>query len=206
MKFGVSAFLMGLAAISVAASPLPMADTSVADREVPRDWISSPVIDHQNEFGEPKHVQARDPMLTTDLKAPSAGLSNRANKSKFKIHVVSAAARVLGIIIVDYNINPSSEKEETISASFDKLTNVKTKGKIVATHFKESTGRRATPQHAIFDFATGMVSGVIDLTLDGAGTVTGIASSAGVHLSGAVVAKKLIIFNEKNTKIGSVDL
>ncbi|KAE9565798.1 hypothetical protein CGMCC3_g18021, partial [Colletotrichum fructicola] len=37
-------------------------------------------------------------------------------------------------------------------------------------------------------------------------TVTGIASSADVHLSGAVVAKKLLIFNEKNVKIGSINL
>ncbi|KAF4477375.1 hypothetical protein CGGC5_v013043 [Colletotrichum fructicola Nara gc5] len=126
-------------------------------------------------------------MLNTDFKTPSAGLSKRANRSKFKIHVVNAAAKVLGIIIIiDYNINPSSEKQETISASFEKLTNMKTKGK-----------------DAILDFATSMVSGVIDLTLKRASTVTGIASSADVHLSGAVVAKKLLIFNEKNVKIGT---
>ncbi|KAF4881062.1 hypothetical protein CGCFRS4_v015932 [Colletotrichum fructicola] len=146
-------------------------------------------------------------MLNTDFKTPSAGLSKRANRSKFKIHVVNAAAKVLGIIIIiDYNINPSSEKQETISASFEKLTNMKTKGKVVATQFKERTGRQAKPQDAILDFATSMVSGVIDLTLKRASTVTGIASSADVHLSGAVVAKKLLIFNEKNVKIGSINL
>ncbi|KAF4428454.1 hypothetical protein CFRS1_v007725 [Colletotrichum fructicola] len=87
-----------------------------------------------DDFGEPVDVQARATMLNTDFKTPSAGLSKRANRSKFKIHVVNAAAKVLGIIIIiDYNINPSSEKQETISASFEKLTNMKTKGKVVAT-------------------------------------------------------------------------
>ncbi|KAE9565910.1 hypothetical protein CGMCC3_g17910 [Colletotrichum fructicola] len=206
MKFPMSAFLVGLAAISVAASPMPMGDISMADPKLARDWASSVAHDHQVDFVEPVHVQARETIANADLEAPSAGLGKRAKNSKFKIHVVNGASRVLGIIIIDYTINSRSKAPENISASFNKLTNVRTKGKIVATHFQQRARPQATPQHAVFDFATGMVSGVIDLTLDGAGTVTGIASSAGVHLSGAVVARKLLVFNENNANIGSINL
>ncbi|KAI8178208.1 hypothetical protein K4K51_004796 [Colletotrichum sp. SAR 10_75] len=204
MKFSMSTLLMGLAAISsVAASPMPIAEVSVANQEVPRDAAA---FIPRDDFEEPEAVETRDLALTTDLEAPSTGLSKRAMNSKFKIHVVNAAARVLGIIIIDYTINLLPGSHESITANFDKLTNVRTNGPVVATHFEGGTNPLAAAQNAVFDFATSMVSGVIDLTLNAAGVATGIASSTGIHLGGTVVAKTLYVFNENNANIGSINL
>ncbi|KAI8218864.1 hypothetical protein K4K53_008550 [Colletotrichum sp. SAR 10_77] len=200
----MSTLLMGLAAISsVAASPMPIAEVSVANREIPRD--AAAFIPRDN-FEEPEAVETRDLALTTDLEAPSTGLSKRAMNSKFKIHVVNAAARVLGIIIIDYTINLLPGSHESITANFDKLTNVRTNEPVVATHFEGGANPLAAAQNPVFDFATSMVSGVIDLTLNAAGVATGIASSTGIHLGGTVVAKTLHVFNENNAKIGSINL
>ncbi|KAI8283420.1 hypothetical protein K4K60_002716 [Colletotrichum sp. SAR11_57] len=129
MKFSISTLLMGLAAISsVAASPMPIAEVSVANQE-----------------------------------APSTGLSKRAMNSKFKIHIVNAAARVLGIIIINYTINPLPGSHESITANFVKFTNVRANGPVVATHFDGGANPLGAAQNAVFDFATGIVSGVIDL-------------------------------------------
>ncbi|KAF5527651.1 hypothetical protein CGCA056_v000327 [Colletotrichum aenigma] len=132
---------------------------------------------------EPDSVETRDLALITGLEAPSTG---QIKRFKFKIHVVNAAARVLGIIIIDHTINLLPGSHESIAANFDKLTNA--------------------AQNAVFDFATSMVSGVFDLTLIAAGVATGIASSSGIHLGGTVVAKTLHVFNENNAKIGSINL
>ncbi|KAF5514123.1 Vegetative incompatibility protein HET-E-1 [Colletotrichum fructicola] len=143
MKFSISTLLMGLAAISsVAASPMPIAEVSVANQEA---------------------VETRDLVLTTDLEAPSTGLSKRAMNSKFKIHIVNAAARVLGIIIINYTINPLPGSHESITANFVKFTNVRANGPVVATHFDGGANPLGAAQNAVFDFATGIVSGVIDL-------------------------------------------
>ncbi|KAF4825615.1 hypothetical protein CGCSCA5_v000389 [Colletotrichum siamense] len=151
MKFSMSALLIGLAAISsVAASLMPVAEVS-------------------DNFEQPETVETRDLALTTDLEAPSIGLSERATNSKVKIHVVNAAARVLGIIIIDYTINLLPGSHESITVNFDKLTNVRTNCAVVATHFEGGANPLAAAQNAVFDFATSMVSGVIDLTLNAAG-------------------------------------
>lgn len=124
---------------------------------------------------------------------------------KFKIHVVNAAARVL-IIIIDYTINLLPGGHKSITANFDKLTNVRTNGPVVATHFEGGANPLTAAQNAVFDFATSMVSGVIDLTLNAAGVATCIASSTGIHLGGTVVTKTLHVFNENNANIGSINL
>ncbi|KAI8264120.1 hypothetical protein K4K58_012480 [Colletotrichum sp. SAR11_239] len=204
MKFSMSALLMDLAAIfSTAASPMPIAEVSVANKEVPRDATPFAAKD---KFEQPEAVETRALTLTTDLEAPSTGLSKRAMNSKLKIHVINAAARVLGIIIIDYTINLLPGSHESITANFDKLTNVRTNGPVVATHFEGGANPLAVAQNAVFDFATSTVSGVIDLTLNAAGVATGIASSTGIHLGGTVVAKTLHVFNENNAKIGSINL
>ncbi|KAJ4999856.1 hypothetical protein K4K48_003415 [Colletotrichum sp. SAR 10_66] len=199
----MSTLLMGLAAISsVAASPMPIAEVSVANQEVPRD--AAAFIPRDN-FEEPEAVETRDLALITDLETPSTGPSKRAMNSKFKIHVVNTAARVLGIIIIDYRINLLPGSHESITANFDKLTNVRTNGPIVATHFEGGANPLAAAQNGVFDFATSMVSGVIDLTLNAAGVATGIASSTS-HLGGAVVAKTRRVFNVDNAKIGNINI
>ncbi|KAK2742784.1 hypothetical protein CKAH01_18450 [Colletotrichum kahawae] len=225
MKFYMSALLIGIAAISsVAASPMPIAEVSVANQEVPRDAAASAFAPQDN-FEQSETVETRDLALTTDVEAPCTGLSKRAMNSKFKIHIINAAARVLGIITINYSINLLPGSHESITVNFDKLTsidgtstlnkprgqpltltNVRTNGPVVATHFEGGANPLAAAQNAVFDFATSMVSGVIDLTLNAAGVATGIASSTGIHLGATVVAKTLHVFNENNVKIGSINL
>ncbi|EQB56565.1 hypothetical protein CGLO_03422 [Colletotrichum gloeosporioides Cg-14] len=206
MKFSVSALLMDLAAISsVAASPMPFAEVSVANQEVPRD-VAVSTFAPQDDFEQLETIETRDLALTTDLEAPSTGLSNRATNSKFKVRVVNAAARILGIIIIDYTINLLPRSHESITANFDKLTNIRTNGPVVAIHFEGGANPLAAAQDAVLDFATSMASGFIDITLNAAGVATGVASSTGIHLGGTVVAKTLHVSNENNAKIGSINL
>ncbi|KAL3293484.1 hypothetical protein RB213_013703 [Colletotrichum asianum] len=104
----------------------------------------------------------------------------RAMNSKFKIHVVDVI-----------NLLPCSHE-----ANFEKLTNVRTSGPVVATHFEDGANPLAAAQNAVFDFATSIASGV----------AAGIASSTGIHLGGTFLAKTLHAFNENIAKIGSVNL
>ncbi|KAF4333581.1 hypothetical protein FBEOM_12595 [Fusarium beomiforme] len=209
MKFFISPILLGLAAIAgVTASPVPSAEIAPLSDDaishapalgVPGDFerTSHPEFSQENEV-------AIVPRALSDEAA--SGIAKRATDSFFKIHVVNAAGRVLGIIVIDYIINTLPGDHESIQAFFDKLTNVKTDGPIVATHFEGGANPFKPAQNAVFDFSTKMVSGVIDLTLNAAGTAVGVASTAGIELGNLVVAKALHIFNDKNQKIGSVSL
>ncbi|KAF3799945.1 hypothetical protein GCG54_00001053 [Colletotrichum gloeosporioides] len=165
-----------------------------------------PVAEVSDNFEQPEAVETSDLALTTDLESPSTGLSKRAMNSKFKIHVVNTAARALGIIIIDCTINLLPGSHESTTANFDKLTNVRTNGPVVATHFEGGANPLAAAQNAVSNFATSMVSGVIDLSFNAAGVATGIASSTGIHLGSTVVAKSLHIFNENNAKISAINL
>ncbi|KAH7169603.1 hypothetical protein DER46DRAFT_501398 [Fusarium sp. MPI-SDFR-AT-0072] len=209
MKLFIGPILLGLAAITgVTASPVPSAEISPLNDDavshtpalgVPGDYerASLPEVSQENEV-------AIVPRALSDEAA--SGLAKRAIDSRFKIHVVNAAGRVLGIIVIDYVINTLPGNHESIEAFFDKLTNVRTDGPIVATHFQNGASPLAAAQNAIFDFSTKMVSGVINLSLNAAGTAVGVASTAGIHLGNLVVAKALHIFNESNQKIGTVPL
>ncbi|KAF9784132.1 hypothetical protein IL306_008376 [Fusarium sp. DS 682] len=209
MKFFIGPILLGLAAITgVTASPVPSAEIAPLND----DAIShAPALDVPGDHKRTSHAEfsqenevAVVPRAMSDEAA--SGIAKRAMNSFFKVHVVNAAGRVLGIIVIDYVINTLPGNHESIVANFDKLTNVKTNGPVVATHFEGDGNPFKPAQNAVFDFHTKMVSGVIDLTLNAAGTAIGVASTAGVELGNLVVAKVLHIFNEKNQKIGSVPL
>ncbi|EEY16981.1 predicted protein [Verticillium alfalfae VaMs.102] len=203
MKFSVTNALAGFSFISmVMASPFPSAQDSHIG----------------NGFEAPVAVASSDHTLRKvdtlprelDTAEPSDILATRGDRlvSKFKVHVVTSSAKVIGIIIIDYIINklvlPGAD--ESITADFDKLTNVKVKGPLVATHFDNPPTLLGHPQQAVFDFSTSVVSGVFDLGLDAAGMVQSVVRSTGVHLGPHVVAKTLHFFNEKNLKIGTIRL
>ncbi|KAH7493718.1 hypothetical protein FOMA001_g55 [Fusarium oxysporum f. sp. matthiolae] len=203
MKFSLGPILLGLATIAgVTASPVPSSDISPSNDDVisPLPALGVPG-DHENANAETNEVA----IVPRDLSDEAAsGISKRAIDSFFKIHVVNGAGRVLGIIVIDYVINQLPGNHEGINAFFDKLTNVKTNGPVVATHFENGANPFKTAQNAIFDFSTKVVSGVIDLGLDASGTAVSVVSTAGIELGNLVVAKALHIFNDKNQKIGSV--
>ncbi|CRK49110.1 hypothetical protein BN1723_016994 [Verticillium longisporum] len=137
-------------------------------------------------------------------------LDKRADRfvSKFKVHVVTASARVIGIIVIDYIINTLTlpDADESITANFDKLTNVMVNGPVVSTHFNNPPKLLGPPQQAVFDFSTAVVSGVFDLGLDAAGVVQSVVSSTAIHLGTNIVAKTLHFFNENNVRVGTVYL
>ncbi|CAI0647865.1 unnamed protein product [Colletotrichum noveboracense] len=174
MKFSISAALVSLAAVSsVAASPMPVAEVSVANQEVPSDDAA---YAPQDDFEQPETADTRGLALTTYSEALFTGLSKRATNFHFKIHVVNAAARVLGIIIIDYTINLLPGSHESTTANFDKLTNVRTNGPFVAAYFDRSANPLAAAQNAVFDFTTSMGSGTLH------------------------------VFNENNAKIESINI
>ncbi|KAF5650049.1 hypothetical protein F52700_488 [Fusarium sp. NRRL 52700] len=203
MKFSLAPILLGLATIAgVTASPVPSSDVAAPNDDITNTPHALAVPgDHESVNAETNEV-AIVPRDFSDDEA--SGLSKRAIDSFFKIHVVNAAGRVLGIIVIDYVINQLPGNHEGINAFYDKLTNVKTNDHIVATHFQNGASPFATAQNAIFDFSTKVVSGVINLGLDASGTAVSVASTAGIELGNLVVAKALHIFNDKNVKIGSV--
>ncbi|KAG7420952.1 hypothetical protein DER46DRAFT_568730 [Fusarium sp. MPI-SDFR-AT-0072] len=203
MKFSLGPILLGLATIAgVTASPVPSSDIAPSNDDVisPLPVLGVPG-DHETANAETNEVA----IVPRDLSDEAAsGISKRAIDSFFKIHVVNGAGRVLGIIVIDYVINQLLGNHEGINAFFDKLTNVKTNGPIVATNFENGANPFKTAQNAIFDFSTKVVSGVIDLGLDASGTAVSVVSTAGIELGNLVIAKALHIFNDKNQKIGSV--
>ncbi|KAF5720127.1 hypothetical protein FMUND_4411 [Fusarium mundagurra] len=195
MKFSLGPILLGLATIAgVTASPVPSSDIATFNDDVASvpDALVVPG-DHEQTANAETNEAA---VVPRDLSV----------NSFFKVHVVNAAGRVLGIIVIDYYINQLPGNHEGISAYFDKLTNVKTNGPVVATHFEGRDNPFKSAQNVVFDFSTKMVSGVIDLAMDAGGTATRVISSTGVHLGNLVVAKVLHIFNEKNERIGSINL
>ncbi|KAF4447789.1 hypothetical protein F53441_8714 [Fusarium austroafricanum] len=201
MKFSVGPILLGLAAIAgVTASPVPSSDIAPfnGDASSPPPALAVPGDHEQTANAETNEVA----IVPRDEAA--SGLAKRSLDSFFKIHLVNAVGRVLAIIVIDYHINQLPGNHENISAFFDKLTNVPTNGPIVATHFENGANPFKTAQNAIFDFKTKVVSGVIDLGLDAAGTAVKVTGAAGVELGNLVVAKALHIFNSNNQKIGSV--
>ncbi|KAF5695497.1 hypothetical protein FGLOB1_14013 [Fusarium globosum] len=204
MKFSLGPILLGLAAITgVKASPVPASDVATFNDNVARASHALAVPDdlEQTANAETNEV-AIVPRDLGDDAAP--GLSKRSINSFFKIHIVNAAGRVLGIIVIDYVINQLPGNHEGINALHDKLTNVKVNDEIIATHFENGDDPFKTAQNAVFGFSTKVVSGVIDLGLDARGTAVRVVSTAGIELGNLVVAKALHIFNDKNQKIGSV--
>ncbi|KAF5691723.1 hypothetical protein FCIRC_301 [Fusarium circinatum] len=204
MKFSLGPILLGLATIAgVTASPVPSSDVATFNDDVAGvpDALVVPGHHEQTKNTETNEVAIVSRDLSGDV---ASALSKRAIDSFFKIHVVNAAGRVLGIIVIDYVINQLPGNHEGINAFYDKLTNVKVNDHIVATHFQNGASPFATAQNAIFDFSTKVVSGVINLGLDASGTAVSVASTAGIELGNLVVAKALHIFNDQNQKIGSV--
>ncbi|KAJ3951812.1 hypothetical protein N0V92_011774 [Colletotrichum tropicale] len=112
---------------------MPVARSPSSTKSSPTTLLPSPL---RMTSSSPRPSRLENFALTTDFEVPSTGLSKRAMNSKFKIHVVNAAARVLGIIIIDYTINLLPGSYESITANFDKLTSIRTNGPIVATHFE----------------------------------------------------------------------
>ncbi|KAF5571652.1 hypothetical protein FPANT_13525 [Fusarium pseudoanthophilum] len=206
MKFSLGPILLGLATIAgVAASPVPSSDVATFNDDVASvpHALAIPGDHEQTANAETDEVAVVPRGLSVH---EGSDLSKRAINSFFKVHVVNAAGRVLGIIVIDYVINQLPGNHEGINAFFDKLTNVKVNGPVVATHFEGHDNPFKSAQNVVFDFSTKMVSGVLDLSIDAGGTVTGIISSAGVHLGNLVVAKVLHVFNEKNQKVRSISL
>ncbi|CVL03293.1 hypothetical protein LB506_012570 [Fusarium annulatum] len=204
MKFSLGPILLGLAAITgVTASPVPASDAATFNDNVARAPHAPAVPD---DFEQTANAETNEvAIVPRDVSDEAAsGLSKRAINKFFKIHVVNAAGRVLGIIVIDYVINQLPGNHEGINAFYDKLTNVKVNGEIVATHFENNENPFKTAQNAIFDFSTKVVSGVIDLGLDAGGTALKVVGTSGIELGNLVVAKALHIFNDKNQKIGSV--
>ncbi|KAF5655014.1 hypothetical protein F25303_939 [Fusarium sp. NRRL 25303] len=204
MKFSLGPILLGLAAITgVTASPVPASDVATFNDNISRAPHALAVPDDLEQTADAETNEVA--IVPRDLSDDAAsGLSKRAINSFFKIHVVNAAGRVLGIIVIDYVINQLPGNHEGINAFYDKLTNVKVNGHVVATHFENGANPFMSAQNAVFDFSTKVVSGVIDLGLDASGTAVRVASTAGIELGNLVVAKVLHIFNDKNQKIGSV--
>ncbi|KAI1047390.1 hypothetical protein LB505_013953 [Fusarium chuoi] len=206
MKFSLGPILLGLAAITgVKASPVPAPDVATINDNVVRAPHALAVPD---DFEQTANAETNEvAIVPRDVNDDAAsGLSKRAINSFFKIHVVNAAGRVLGIIVIDYVINQLPGNHEGINAFYDKLTNVKVNGEIVATHFENGENPFKTAQNAVFDFSTKVVSGVIDLGLDAGGTAVRVVSTVGIELGNLVVAKALHIFNDKNQRIGSVSV
>ncbi|RKL31497.1 hypothetical protein BFJ72_g11131 [Fusarium proliferatum] len=204
MKFSLGPILLGLAAITgVTASPVPASDAATFNDNVARAPHVPAVPDN---FEQTANVETNEvAIVPRDVSDEAAsGLSKRAINKFFKIHVVNAAGRVLGIIVIDYVINQLPGNHEGINAFYDKLTNVKVNGEIVATHFENNENPFKTAQNVVFDFSTKVVSGVIDLGLDAGGTALKVVGTSGIHLGNLVVAKALHIFNDQNKKIGSV--
>ncbi|RBQ79277.1 hypothetical protein FVER53590_09943 [Fusarium verticillioides] len=204
MKFSLGPILLGLATIAgVTASPVPSSDVATFNDNVASspDALAVPGDFEQTANAETNEVAIVPRDLSDD---ETSGLSKRAINSFFKIHVVNAAGRVLGIIVIDYVINQLPGNHEGINAFYDKLTNVKVNGEIVASHFENAENPFKTAQNAIFHFSTKVVSGVIDLGLNAAGTAVKVSSSAAIELGNLVVAKSLHIFNDQNQKIGSI--
>lgn len=203
--------LAALYAISAAvASPLAAHDISPRDHGLTER--SSPLsLSPRVTLSTPLDVAKRD--TTTDIEVRNEGATTmhldrrQVLQSKFKLHVVTASGKVIGIIIVNYIIDSlQAGLHESISATYDKLTNVPIVNEIVAAHFSNPDAPFLSAQNGIFHFATKMVEGTVNLAMDKSGLVTNLASATGVKLVGNYVAKYLRIFDSNNVKIAELGL
>ncbi|KAI1029088.1 hypothetical protein LB504_012953 [Fusarium proliferatum] len=187
MKFSLGSILLGLPAIAgVTASPVPASDVASFNDNISRVPHTLAVPDdlEQTANAETNEVAISHQLIFQDPRCECSW--------------------ALGIIVIDDMINQLPGNHEGINAFYDKLTNIKVNGHVVATHFENGANPFMSAQNAVFDFGTKVVSGVIDLGLDASGTAVRVASSAGIELGNLVVAKVLHIFNDKNQRIETV--
>lgn len=211
MKFPTSLVLMAYLAVAGALA-VPLESTSGKAESLDQGQSNS-AMKHGPTAHVPNSIDTvledGDKSLDIVDKTPAAHLDKRVVSiidSKFKMHVVSATGRIIAIIVINYLINPLPDTHESISASFDALTSVKTTSPIVASHFEDLAGLYGTPQKAIFEFSTRVLSGVVDLGLDASGTAVEVAKTTGLRLGSMVAANRLRFFNDKNKRIAEIKL
>ncbi|KAF1359097.1 hypothetical protein EJ07DRAFT_166516 [Lizonia empirigonia] len=202
MKFSLLSTFIGLCAVTcVTASPVASSGLTVPmDNGLETRTPSLEPFSAKDAAPEPD-ASTLD-LTTTDH---VSDIAERDLYKSFRIHVVGAGARVIGIIIIDYILREMTSPDENLSASFNRLTNVPTNGNIVAARF-DNPSLFGAAQSATFDFSTRMVSGVLDLSMNAVGDVVGVRQAVGIHLGNLVVAKALHIFDNQRVRVGTVNL